>query len=152
MDTTTNLLLFGVIICQLLLFLLSLVLIKRQMLSLTRAVLSYFVQQPEEKQSKFADTLDNMAGRFAAAIVASLKGFLMGENSAALRQEKAAARADLLASNPLMGFAAKYAPGLIRKNPELAQLALNFFQGQRQEAKAENNGHEPVNSGSPFKI
>jgi len=79
----------------------------------------------------------------------------MAENSAAIRQDKAAARADLLASNPLMGFAAKYAPGLIRKNPELAQLALNFLNkgGQRKEENAENNGHEPVTTGgNPFKI
>lgn len=152
--TATNLLLLGVIICQLLPLLLVFVLMKRLISSLSKNARSFFEPSAEGKQSNFADILDNISGRFGAAVVASLKGFLMAENSAVVRGEKAAAKREMMAANPMLSGLAAFAPGIMNKlgkHPELAQLAMSFLnrkQAGGEEVAAANNG----GSSNPFKI
>lgn len=154
--TATNLLLLGVIICQLLPLLLGMVLIKRLISSLSASARLFFEPKAEGKQSSFADILDNISSRFGSAVVASLKGFLMAENSAVVRSEKAQARQQMMAGNPMLSGLAAFAPGVgkvINKHPELAQLAMQFLNRNQKQAGAEevaasNNG----GSSNPFKI
>lgn len=152
----TNFLLFGVIICQLLPLLFALIAIKRLKSSLSRNVLSFFEAKSKTEQSSFADMTDQIASRFAAAITASVKGFLMAENSGAVRAEKAAARQQMMEASPLLQGLQAFAPGLIKKfgkNPEMLQMGLNLLQnaavGPREEARASSNGG---NHSDPFKI
>jgi hypothetical protein len=151
----TNLLLVGVIICQLLPLLFVLIAVMKLKSSLLENVRSFFIPQVEGKQSSFADILDNISSRFASAMIASLKGFLMAENSAVVRQDKAAVRQQLVGDNPMLAGLAAFAPGLMRKfgkNPEILQMGLNMLQNAgkpREEASAGNNGGSSAN---PFKI
>lgn len=159
--TTTNLLLGGLLICQCLVLLFGLVLGNKLKSYLLRNARSFFEPgrdgEGKATQSPFADILDNIGNRLAAAIIASVKGWLMAQNSAAVRQEKAETRQQFLANAPpAMGALAAFAPGLMKKamkHPELAQMAMQFMGnmgGQRKEETASNNGnHAPSN---PFKI
>lgn len=146
---------FGVIICQILLFAFALVLIKRRISSLSEIAHSFLVSAEPGKPSPFADILDNLASRLATAIVAQVKGWLLSQNSIAVRQEKALIKEQLREqAPPLINMLMKYAPGvrkIAEKNPEIVQLALNALQ-QGQEGKSKNNGHEPVNTSNPFKV
>jgi hypothetical protein len=147
----------GVLICQLLLLATSLLLAKRLMSSLSRNVRLYFESPDEGKQSPFADTLDNLSARLGAAIIASIKGWLMSQNSIAVRQDKAAARQEIQENAPpILGMLMKYQPGigkLLGKNPELAQLAMQYLNNRQgakppEEVSAGSNG----SSGNPFKV
>ena len=151
----TNLLLAGVIICQLLPLVFVLILIKRLASWLSKNARSFFEPNAAGSQSPFADTVDQIAARFGAAITASLKGFLMAENSAVVRQGKAVARQEIMASNPMLSGLAAFAPGLINKfakNPEALQAVMSLFNRgggtAPEEVPAGNNG----SSSNPFKI
>jgi len=155
----TEILLGGLLLCQLLLLLSGLMLVKKLKSFLSENVLSFFTPKGKDEQSQFADTLDNIASRLAHAIIASAKGWLMAQNSAAVRQENAAARQELMANAPpALGGLMAFAPGLAKKivkHPELAQLAMQFMGnmggGREREAQASNNGGNHSSS-NPFKI
>ena len=152
---STNLLLLGVIICQLSALFIALVAYFRLKSSLLKNVRSYIEPKPTGEQSNLADILDLVSTRFASAFTASIKGFLMAENSAAVRQDKAAARQQVMEANPMLAGLAAFAPGLMRKfgkNPEILQMGLSLLQNAgkpKEEAKAGNNGSS---AGNPFKI
>jgi len=148
----------GVLICQLSLLLISLIVAKRLTSSLLKNVRSFLESPGEDKQSPLADILDNAANRLAAAIIAHVKAWLLAQNSIAVRQEKAQLRENLQSNAPpMIGALMKFSPGigkLITKNPELAQLAINYMQNRGgagsapEEVPARNNG----SSGNPFKV
>lgn len=145
----------GVLICQLLLFVTSLGIATKLMYSLIKSVRSFFEQPEPEKQSPFADTIDNITSRLAVALIASIKGWLMSQNSIAVRQDKAAARQEIQDNAPpILGMLMKYQPGIgkiLGKNPELAQLAMQYLSNRGkapEEVPANNNG----SSGNPFKV
>jgi len=157
----TDLLLGVILICQLSLLLLGLVVGNKLRSWVSQNVRSLFEQRKDLEgkpaQSVFADILDDIGNRLARAIIASVKGWLMAQNSAAVRQDKAAAREELMANAPpAMGALAAFAPGLMKKamkHPELAQMAMQFMGnmgGQRKEEAISNNGNShPEN---PFRI
>jgi len=157
----TNLLLGGLLICQLSVLLFVLVAGIKLKSYLLQNVRSFFEQRKDREgnpeQSAFADILDNIGNRLAAAIIASAKGWLMAQNSAAVRQDKAAARQEFQASAPAaLQFLMKFSPGIgkiVQKNPELAQLAMSALgnMGGKSEAVISDNGNGHI-SGDPFKI
>jgi len=152
----TNILLVGVIVCQLLPLLIGLVLLAKLKSSLSRSVHSFVDPPSPERQSPAADILDLVSTRFASAFSASIKGWLMAENSAAVRQDKRDARQQVLGSSPMLAGLAAFAPGLMRKfgkDPAMLQMIGGLIQnatggGSQREAVSSNNG----GSENPFKV
>lgn len=138
----------GVLICQLLLTLLTVLMARKLILSLIQNVRSFFEPISEGQKSPLATIGETIiataSDRMAAAIVASAKGWLIGQNSIAVRQEKAAIREGLEAQSPFIGLLQKFSPGIgkiITKNPELAAMALNAFQNKGEKHISNNGGN-----------
>jgi hypothetical protein len=152
----TNVLLAGVIICQLLPLLIGLAALVRLKSLVLRNVRSFLEPPAEGQPSQAAVILDLVSTRLASAITASIKGFLMGENSVAIKEQRRAALQEVTGSSPILAGLQAFAPGLVRKfgkNPELLQAAMQLFQGAgkpREEANSGNNGGSV--SSNPFRI
>jgi len=158
MQLTIEVAILGVLFCQLLLLSIVLIWAKKRMSLVSRYVRSFLELRGEENKSQFAVILEKWIDHLAVAITASIKGWLLGQNSIAVRQDKAAARAELQASAPPIAQALmKYSPGIgkiIAKNPELAQMAMNAFAGmggKKEGGEGESDNHQAP-AGNPFRI
>lgn len=143
----------GVIICQILLYVFTLILLKYSISKVKITLTEYFSPGPDQTPSPFALTVDNISLILAKHIVNSVKGYLLSLNSAEVRTAKAEARRELQESGPPLVSALLGAfPALgkkIIKNPEIAQLAMSAFQNLGKKEDQGDNHKPEVN---PFKI
>lgn len=117
-----------VIICQVSLFLIGVVLIKRCISRFLTLARLYFEPKPGGKPSEFAELTSILSKTLASDIVASIKMTLLASNSAAVRTEQAMAKREMSAASPLIGMLMKKFPGLgktLIEHPELAQMAIS---------------------------
>lgn len=147
------------IIAWTIILLTSMVILSRFYLNrLRKSVLTWFLPRTDQSgqpmPSEFADSMTAIAQIFATAITASIKGTILGMNSAAVRQDAAAARELMKTQNPVLGSLLSFLPkGITRtivKNPELAQLAMQWVANQGKEKVSSNNGGGEVKN--PFNL
>lgn len=145
----------GVLLCNLLLFAFALIRLKSSISTLKRTLVLYF--QPQgENPSEFAAAVELISKILAKNIVDSAKAYLLSLNSAEVRAGKAALRDSLSSQSPLLAGLLQAFPSLgkkIVKNPEMAQIAMNFLNRRSGESEEPgSNGHETVAISNPFKI
>lgn len=130
---------------QFLALLFALMWVKRLKSSVITNVRSFLESPKEGEPSPIAVIGDTLASRLGSAIVASLKAWLLAQNSIAVRQDKAAMREAMQQDNPVLGMLAKFSPGigkLLGKNPELAQIAINALTRGNKAISSESGNHQ----------
>lgn len=146
----------GIILCQLLLFLTSLVIIKRSISRFLHLARLYFEAKPDGKASEFAELTSLLSKQLASDITASIKMSLLAQSSVAARQEKAATRQGISMSSPILGMLMGKFPGLgktLADNPELAQLAISKLGSLQGVTHAPEGGQGGNNhSVDPFSV
>ena len=135
----------GVIICQILLFILAYIVIRSKIRRFQETIKAYF-QGDQEHPSEANILLDTISKKFAGSFTASIKANLLAFQSASVRQERQLAGALVEDSAPpLLGALLSQFPAvgkIIRKNPELAQMLMQSVASLG--ARPGNNGQKQV--------
>ena len=113
-----------------------------------REIVDFITPSGENKTSQLAlvsEALSEMIGR---AIVASLRGFLLGQKSIEVRQENAAAGENISASP--VGSIINMLPNSLKKslikNPQLLDLAMGFLSKGGSAQNRDNGGSHSESS------
>lgn len=115
----------GGILCNILIFLAALYLVRRSINSTKLSLLKYFSPGENNDSSQFRQAVDLISKILAGNIVNSLKAYLLNINSQEVRQGKAAARSELNASSPLIAGLMSQFPGLAKRiDPGIASMIL----------------------------
>jgi len=114
-----------------------------------RTIIEFITPPAPGEPSALAQTASNISDMVARALIAQVKGYLMGLQSGTVRAENAEALDTALSvagqANPLIGAVANI-PGvkkLLRKNPGLLDLAIQQFLKSRGPSSVPGPGPGP---------
>lgn len=136
-----NVLLAGILICFLV-FLAFLLYISLQFRKKYRDITAFLTPIADNQASPLAKTFEAISEMIGRAIVASLRGFLLGQKSIETRQASATAGEEMSAS-PLGGLVNMLPISLKKsliKNPQLLDLAMGYMSKDNHRSSGSGGG------------